>query len=73
MSVVQMVPRMPVYVVDEHDEALACIHNALRSRILPWEFRLVHLDAHPDLTVVGEEAGGAHLLPTHVSCSGHAR
>lgn len=42
-----------VYVVEDHDEALSCIHDTLRARVLPWEFTVVHFDAHPDLTAVG--------------------
>ena len=43
---------LPVFVVDEHDEALAAQHAALGAgRCPPSGLVLEHFDAHPDLTV----------------------
>lgn len=42
---------LPVYVCEYHDEALRCLHHAIRRRRLPFDgLTLVHLDAHPDLS-----------------------
>ncbi len=41
---------VPVHVVEDHDEALAYIHRAIASKILPFRSSvLVHFDSHPDL------------------------
>jgi len=41
-----------VYVVDDHDEALEAIHEAIREREAPMQnLAMVHFDAHPDLSV----------------------
>ena len=41
-----------VYVVDDHDEALEAIHEAIRERVAPMHnLAMVHFDAHPDLSV----------------------
>lgn len=42
---------LPVYICEYHDEALRCLHHAIRRRRLPFDgLTLVHLDAHPDLS-----------------------
>ena len=46
----QSVNELPVYVVEDHDEALPLIYRAIGSKRLPFEnIALVHFDAHPDL------------------------
>jgi len=41
---------MPVYICEYHDEALRCLHHAIRRRRMPFsDLTMVHLDAHPDL------------------------
>lgn len=43
---------MPVFIVEEHSDAVACIYRALRRRLLPVRgVHVVHLDAHPDLSL----------------------
>mmetsp|Transcript_35400 Transcript_35400/g.64831 ORF Transcript_35400/g.64831 Transcript_35400/m.64831 type:complete len:107 (+) Transcript_35400:62-382(+) len=42
--------QLPVYICEYHDEALRCLHHAIRRRVLPFtDIALVHLDSHPDL------------------------
>merc|ERR1719341_306201 len=42
---------LPVYVCEYHDEALRCLHHAIRLRHCPFSnLSMVHLDAHPDLS-----------------------
>uniref|UniRef100_A0A7S1W2N2 Uncharacterized protein n=1 Tax=Alexandrium catenella TaxID=2925 RepID=A0A7S1W2N2_ALECA len=42
---------LPVYICEYHDEALRCIHHAIRKRHMPFDgLTMVHLDAHPDLS-----------------------
>jgi len=42
---------LPVYICEYHDEALRCLHHAIRRRRLPFsELTMVHLDAHPDMS-----------------------
>lgn len=61
--------KIPVYVVEEHNEALQFIYSAIGGKKLPLEgTTLVHLDAHPDMLIdrklKGEEArSGRKLLP----------
>lgn len=44
--------QIPVFVVEEHCEALLCIHRAMRRGILPLkDICIVHFDAHPDLSL----------------------
>lgn len=40
-----------VYICEYHDEALRCLHHAIRRKRVPFEnLTMVHLDAHPDLS-----------------------
>lgn len=61
--------KIPVYVVEEHNDALQFIYSAIGGKRLPVEgTTLVHLDAHPDMLIsrqlTGEEArSGKKLLP----------
>ncbi|CAE8602764.1 unnamed protein product [Polarella glacialis] len=42
---------LPVFVCEYHDEALRCLHVAIRRRKLPFDgLTMVHLDAHPDMS-----------------------
>jgi len=50
----QVSKTIPVSVVDEHCDTLESIHHAIRSKYLPFEFRLVHFDAHPDMCVTSK-------------------
>lgn len=40
---------MEVVVVNEHHDVLQWVHLAVRRRLLPPQFKMVHFDAHPDL------------------------
>ena len=43
---------LPVFVVEEHCEALLCLHRCMRRGVLPLEGSVcVHFDAHPDLSL----------------------
>lgn len=61
--------KIPIYVVEEHNEALQFIYSAIGGKKLPLEgTTLVHLDAHPDMLLdrklKGEDArSGRKLLP----------
>eukprot|EP00050_Salpingoeca_kvevrii_P000512 m.149900 g.149900 ORF g.149900 m.149900 type:complete len:408 (+) comp10139_c0_seq4:77-1300(+) len=42
--------RLPVHIVEDHDEALPILYRAIGSRHLPQQgVTLVHVDAHPDM------------------------
>lgn len=42
--------RLPVYVVEDHCDALPCIYRNIGAKYLPFEGNvLVHFDSHPDL------------------------
>ncbi|XP_059622436.1 UPF0489 protein C5orf22 homolog [Phlebotomus argentipes] len=44
--------KIPVFIVEEHNDVLHFVYRCLGSRHLPFEGNtLVHFDAHPDLTV----------------------
>lgn len=61
--------KIPIYVVEEHNEALQFIYSAIGGKKLPVEgTTFVHLDAHPDMLIdrklKGDEArSGKNLLP----------
>ncbi|CAG4977979.1 unnamed protein product [Parnassius apollo] len=61
--------KIPIYVVEEHNDALQFIYAAIGGKKLPVEgITLLHLDAHPDMLIdrklKGEEArAGKSLLP----------
>lgn len=61
--------KIPIYVVEEHNDALQFIYSAIGGKKLPLEgTTLLHLDAHPDMLIdrklKGEEArSGRHVLP----------
>ncbi|XP_045772576.1 UPF0489 protein C5orf22 homolog [Maniola jurtina] len=61
--------KIPVYVVEEHNDALQFIYSAIGGKKLPIEgTTLLHLDAHPDMLIdrklKGKEArSGRNLLP----------
>ncbi|XP_050355112.1 UPF0489 protein C5orf22 homolog [Nymphalis io] len=61
--------KIPIHVVEEHNEALQFIYSAIGGKKLPLEgTTLVHLDAHPDMLIdrklKGEDArSGRKLLP----------
>lgn len=61
--------KIPVYVVEEHNDALQFIYSAIGGKKLPVEgATLLHLDAHPDMLIDrklrGSEArSGKRLLP----------
>ncbi|CAK1540180.1 unnamed protein product [Leptosia nina] len=53
--------KIPIYIVEEHNDALQFIYSAIGGKKLPIEgTSLVHLDAHPDMLIdrklKGEEA-----------------
>ncbi|XP_034183588.1 misexpression suppressor of ras 6 [Osmia lignaria lignaria] len=44
--------RVPIYVVEAHDEVLPFIYRCLGSKHLPFEANVfVHLDSHPDMLI----------------------
>ncbi|CAG9135654.1 unnamed protein product [Plutella xylostella] len=61
--------RIPIYVVEEHNDALQFIYSAIGGKKLPVEGNtIVHLDSHPDLlvsrTLRGSDArSGRAVLP----------
>ncbi|GBP37456.1 UPF0489 protein C5orf22 homolog [Eumeta japonica] len=61
--------KIPIYVVEEHNDALQFIYSAIGGKRLPVEgTTLLHLDAHPDMLIprrlTGNEArSGRDLLP----------
>lgn len=61
--------KIPIYVVEEHNDALQFIYSAIGGKKLPLEgTTLLHLDAHPDMLIdrklKGSEArSGRDLLP----------
>ncbi|CAB3256426.1 unnamed protein product [Arctia plantaginis] len=61
--------RIPIYVVEEHNDALQFIYSAIGGKKLPLEgTALLHLDAHPDMLIdrklKGTEArSGRNVLP----------
>jgi hypothetical protein len=61
--------RIPIHVVEEHNDALQFIYSAIGGKKLPLEnTTLLHLDAHPDMLIdrklKGDEArSGRKLLP----------
>ncbi|XP_063548331.1 UPF0489 protein C5orf22 [Cydia strobilella] len=61
--------KMPVYVVEEHNEALQFVYSAIGGKKLPLEgTTLLHFDAHPDMLIdrklKGAEArAGREMLP----------
>ncbi|CAH2236378.1 UPF0489 protein C5orf22 homolog [Pararge aegeria] len=61
--------KIPVHVVEEHNDALQFIYSAIGGKKLPTEgTTLLHLDAHPDMLIdrklKGREArSGRKLLP----------
>lgn len=60
---------IPIYVVEEHNDALQFIYDAIGAKKLPVEgTTLVHLDAHPDMLISRKLTGaqarsGRKLLP----------
>lgn len=61
--------KIPIYVVEEHNDVLQFIYSAIGGKKLPTEgTTLLHFDAHPDMLIdrklKGEEArSGRQLLP----------
>ncbi|CAG9796447.1 unnamed protein product [Diatraea saccharalis] len=61
--------KIPIYVVEEHNDALQFIYSAIGGKKLPIEgTTLLHLDAHPDMLIdrkmKGEQArSGRKVLP----------
>ncbi|KAL4716854.1 hypothetical protein ACJJTC_012665 [Scirpophaga incertulas] len=61
--------KIPIHVVEEHNDVLQFIYSAIGGKKLPLEGNtLLHLDAHPDMLIdrkmKGEEArSGKKLLP----------
>lgn len=61
--------KIPIYVVEEHNDALQFIYSAIGGKKLPLEgTTLLHLDAHPDMLIDRKLKGcearsGRDLLP----------
>ncbi len=56
-----------VVVVDDHDEALEAIHAAIRARRCPFAgLGLLHLDAHPDLSLPRGLPAGLLYAPSQL-------
>ncbi|XP_043479199.1 UPF0489 protein C5orf22 homolog [Leptopilina heterotoma] len=44
--------KTPIYVVEDHHDALPCIYRCLGSKHLPFEGNtIIHLDSHPDMLI----------------------
>jgi hypothetical protein len=42
----------PVFLVEEHSEALLCLQRSMRRQVLPMKnIKIIHYDAHPDLSI----------------------
>jgi hypothetical protein len=54
------VSRIPLHVVEEHDEAVLVLFRAREEGLLPESVRLVHVDAHADLGTPDLLAGSIH-------------
>ncbi|CAF4795413.1 unnamed protein product [Pieris macdunnoughi] len=59
--------KIPIYVVEEHNDALQFVYSAIGGKKLPLEGNtLLHLDAHPDMLIdrklKGEEARGGRKV-----------
>ena len=56
--------RLPVHVVEDHDEALPLIYRAIGSKRVPFEgLAFVHFDAHPDLLCPDILVNGQKAFP----------
>ena len=45
-------PTVPVFIVEEHSEALLCLQRSMRRGLLPMSgIQMIHYDAHPDLSI----------------------
>ena len=43
---------LPIFIVEDHNEALSAIYKAIRRRLLPMSnISMLHFDSHPDLSV----------------------
>ncbi|XP_075974767.1 misexpression suppressor of ras 6 isoform X2 [Anticarsia gemmatalis] len=68
-NVLKRFKKIPIYVVEEHNDALQFIYSAIGGKKLPLEgTTLLHLDAHPDMLIdrklKGEDArSGRNVLP----------
>lgn len=69
LSATKRFKKIPIYVVEEHNDALQFIYNAIGGKKLPLEgTTLLHLDAHPDMLIdrklKGDDArSGREVLP----------
>lgn len=69
LSPVKQFKKIPIYVVEEHNDALQFIYSAIGGKKLPLEgTAMLHFDAHPDMLIdrklKGEEArSGRNVLP----------
>ena len=44
--------KLPVFIVDDHNEALPVIYRAIGKKNIPFsDLAVVHVDAHPDLQI----------------------
>lgn len=55
------------FVVNEHNEALVCIHKAIRRKDLSFHNNLlVHIDSHPDLMIPSNLENADDIYKPHM-------
>lgn len=51
-SKIRLFPKIPIFIVENHNEVLEFILRCLGSRHLPFEKnKIIHFDSHPDMTI----------------------
>ena len=54
--------KLPVFVVEDHNEALSAIYRGLRTGLLSFTgIGILHFDSHPDLAVPSNLSAGVSL------------